>query len=45
MFRRAINNLLSNALRYTWRTGNHRLNSRAGELLDLVIENPGKPIP
>ncbi len=26
-------------------TGNHRLNKRAGELFDLVIENPGKPIP
>nr|QTX14324.1 Copper sensory histidine kinase CusS [Klebsiella pneumoniae] len=33
MFRRAINNLLSNALRYTpGGTGNHRLNKRAGEL-------------
>lgn len=41
MFRRAINNLLSNALRYTPRTGNHRLNKKTGELFDLVIENPG----
>ncbi|WP_342454846.1 ATP-binding protein [Enterobacter hormaechei] len=30
---------------YPGGTGNHRLNKRAGELFDLVIENPGKPIP
>ena len=30
---------------YPGGTGHHRLNKRAGELFDLVIENPGKPIP
>lgn len=36
MFRRAINNLLSNApALYPGGTGNHRLNKRAGELLTL----------
>ncbi|MDU5502773.1 MAG: copper/silver response regulator transcription factor [Enterobacter sp.] len=46
MFRRAINNLLSNALRYTPEGQAITVSIREQEsFFDLVIENPGKPIP
>ena len=46
MFRRAINNLLSNALRYTPEGQAITVSIRKQEsFFDLVIENPGKPIP
>ena len=46
MFRRAINNLLSNALRYTPEGHAITVSIRnQGSFFDLVIENPGKPIP
>lgn len=46
MFRRAINNLLSNALRYTPEGQAVTVSIRAQEnYFDLIVENPGKPIP
>ncbi|EKS6735003.1 Cu(+)/Ag(+) sensor histidine kinase [Enterobacter asburiae] len=46
MFKRAINNLLSNALRYTPEGQAITVSIRnQGSFFDLVIENPGKPIP
>lgn len=46
MFRRAINNLLSNALRYTPEGEEIIVTLREQEsCFNLVIENPGKPIP
>ncbi|EIT0570487.1 Cu(+)/Ag(+) sensor histidine kinase [Escherichia coli] len=46
MFRRAINNLLSNALRYTPEGQAITVSIREQEsFFDLVIDNPGKPIP
>lgn len=46
MFRRAINNLLSNALRYTPEGQAIIVSIREQDnYFDLVIENPGKPIP
>ncbi|MCL5497725.1 Cu(+)/Ag(+) sensor histidine kinase [Escherichia coli] len=46
MFRRAINNLLSNALRYTPEGKAVTVSIRKEEShFDLIIENPGKPIP
>ncbi|QGU14900.1 heavy metal sensor histidine kinase [Leclercia sp. 119287] len=46
MFRRAINNLLSNALRYTPEGQAIIVSIREQHnYFDLVIENPGKPIP
>ncbi|QJT81024.1 Cu(+)/Ag(+) sensor histidine kinase [Kosakonia sp. MUSA4] len=46
MFRRAINNLLSNALRYTPEGQAVTVSMREQEnYCDLIVENPGKPIP
>ncbi|MCI4001476.1 Cu(+)/Ag(+) sensor histidine kinase [Dickeya dianthicola] len=46
MFRRAINNLLSNALRYTPEGQVVTVSIREREsYFDLIVENPGKPIP
>ncbi|HFV9293942.1 TPA: Cu(+)/Ag(+) sensor histidine kinase [Serratia fonticola] len=46
MLRRVINNLLSNAIRYTPRgmAVTVRVNER-DEWVDLIVENPGEPIP
>ena len=46
MLRRVINNLLSNAIRYTPRgmMVTVRVNERY-EWVDLIVENPGTPIP
>ena len=46
MFRRAINNLLSNALRYTpeGKTVTVSIRKRDNDV-ELVTENPGTPIP
>lgn len=46
MFRRAINNLLSNALRYTPEGQAVTVSIKEQEnYFELMIENPGKPIP
>ncbi|SEL60914.1 two-component system, OmpR family, heavy metal sensor histidine kinase CusS [Kosakonia sacchari] len=46
MFRRAINNLLSNALRYTPEGQAVTVSMREQEnYCDFIVENPGKPIP
>jgi len=46
MFRRAINNLLSNALRYTPEGNAVTVSIKEQEnYFELMIENPGKPIP
>ncbi len=46
MFRRAINNLLSNALRYTPEGQAITVSIREQEsFFDLVIENPGETDP
>jgi two-component system heavy metal sensor histidine kinase CusS len=46
MFRRAINNLLSNALRYTPEGQAVTVSIQEQEkYFDLMIENPGKPVP
>ena len=46
MFRRAINNLLSNALRYTPEDQAVTVSIKEQEnYFELMIENPGKPIP
>jgi two-component system heavy metal sensor histidine kinase CusS len=46
MFRRAVNNLLSNALRYTpaGKAVTVSIRNQANDV-ELMIENPGKPIP
>ncbi len=46
MYRRALNNLLSNALRYT-QLGKTVTVTIAGNenSVQLIVENPGKPIP
>ncbi len=46
LFRRALSNLLANALRYTPPGGTIVLAAHThGEALDVVVENPGTPIP
>lgn len=47
MLRRALNNLLSNAIRYTpvGQTVRVRLESNSRDEIDIVVENPGSPIP
>ncbi len=46
MFRRAVNNLLSNALRYTPAGKAVTVSIREqDDDVELMIENPGKPIP
>ncbi|RTN97039.1 Cu(+)/Ag(+) sensor histidine kinase [Enterobacter sp. WCHEn090032] len=46
MFRRAINNLLSNALRYTPKGKTVTVSiSKRGNDVELITENPGTPIP
>ena len=46
LFRRAVSNLLSNALRYTPRGMNIRLLAdHAGQGTIVAVENPGEPIP
>lgn len=49
LFRRALSNLLANALRYTPRGGTITLAAQAskdtGAALDVIVENPGTPIP
>jgi len=46
MYRRALNNLLSNALRYTPEGEAITLSiTDRGDMFELVVANPGKPIP
>ncbi len=46
LLRRAVNNLVSNAIAHTPRGGSVRLDARAdGEWLDLSVSNTGEPIP